>query len=374
MLEKYMKFKKFLLMVIIVLALGILAVTGIQIYQERVKTENEYKELAIAAQEERKAQRELERQSNFYEKLEKGFDAKILVVGNSMGLSEGSSSSGAWTDVLAKKLEKKYGVDIWYKNISSAYTGYGTGYVKLSTLDDSKEYDVVITCYPATEDKEELVQYEAILRYVKQKYNNCAIISIIANSDRKVDCTKVYDLIQHYGGTSVNMQEIIDDHGNEVIDHQFYPNDQGYQLYVDNIFRAIESEISDGAQVENEIKKPVYDQVKEYDNCVFVPIKKCRKLDEKKFVIDLDSFSGKICIRAKYKKGNQAYDIYYDYGKWLTRNELNYSVNCWYESFLYHDVPEAEKELMFVLSWDSTMDEIEGVYLISENPITIKSN
>ena len=60
--------------------------------------------------------------------------------------------------------------------------------------------------------------------------------------------------------------------------------------------------------------------------------------------------------------------------QWLTRNELNYSVNCWYESFLYHDVPEAEKELMFILSQDSTMDEIEGVYLISENPITIKSN
>ena len=77
MLEKYMKFKKFLLMVIIVLALGILAVTGIQIYQERVKTENEYKELAVADQEEQKAQRELERQSNFYEKLEKVCDSTL---------------------------------------------------------------------------------------------------------------------------------------------------------------------------------------------------------------------------------------------------------------------------------------------------------
>ena len=99
-----MKFKKFLLIVIIVLALGILEVTGIQIYQERVKTENKYKELAIADQEERKAQRELERQSNFYEKLEKGFDAKILVVGNSMGLSEESSSNGEWIDIGRLKI------------------------------------------------------------------------------------------------------------------------------------------------------------------------------------------------------------------------------------------------------------------------------
>ena len=369
-----MKFKKILLIVIIALAVGILAAAGFQSYQERVKKEREYKELAIADQEKRKAQRELERQSNFYEKLERGFDVKILVVGNSMGLSEGSSSNRKWTDDLTKKLEKKYGVDIWYKNISNPYTGYGTGYVKLSTLDDSRDYDAVITCYPATEDEKELVQYEAILRYAKQKYNNCALISVIANSDSKVDFTKVYDLIQYYGGISVNMQDVIDEHGNEVINHQFYPNDQGYQLYADYVFNAIESEIFDGAQVENEIKEPVYDQVKEYNNCVFVPIRKCRMLDEQLFFIDLDSFSGKICIQAKWKKGNQIYDIYYDYGKWLTRNELKYSMNCWYESFLYHDVPEAEKELMFDLSGDSTIDQIEGFYLISENPIKLIGN
>lgn len=69
-----------------------------------IRLENEYKESTEAARLEEQAQRELERQSNFYEKLERGFDVKILVVGNSMGLSEESSSNGEWIDIGRLKI------------------------------------------------------------------------------------------------------------------------------------------------------------------------------------------------------------------------------------------------------------------------------
>lgn len=368
-----MKLKKYVLGAVVALLLGFLITKGIQIYQEGARLEKEYEALAIDEQAEEKAQRELERKSNFYEKLKRGFDAKILVIGNSMAFSEGGSSEGKWTDILVKKLEKRYEVDIQYSSIASAYTGAGTGYVKLATLDDDTDYDAVILCYPATEDKEELIQYEALLRSVKQKFDKCTIISVIANSDQQADCTSLYNLVRHYGGVSVNMQEVIDEHGEDVIDHEFYPNDKGYKLYANTIFDTIKSKVTKNAQVKDGDIEPVYSQVLEYDNCIFVPIRKCRKLNKNTFSIDLESYCDKVCIQTRWKKGKKAYDIYYDDGKWLTRNELNYSVDCWYDTFLFHDVPSAKKEVMFTLSRDTTMDEIEGIYLISKNPIKIKS-
>lgn len=369
-----MKIKKYIILIISILVSMILIVGAYQIFKEHLKIDQKHELLAKEFEKQQKAQRELEKNSNFYEKLERGFDVKILLVGNSMALSEGSSLDGKWTDILKDKLEETYSVNIWYENMGSAYSDYGAGYVQLATLNDNIDYDAVITCYSATQDENKLIQYEAILRTIKSKYDNCAIISVLANSDQQEDPGKLCELIQHYDGVSIDMQKVISDNGDSVIDHEFYPNDLGYQLYADYVFSTIESGVENNipSNVNNIV--PIYEQVLEYNNCIFMPLRKCRKQNDNIFFIDLSSFQGKICMKARFKKGKKAYDIYYDYGNWITRNEMNYSVDCWYDSFLFHDISNVQEELMFVLSGDLTMDEIEGVYLISEDPIVLKDS
>lgn len=369
-----MKIKKYIILIISILVSIILVVGGYQIFKYYVKIDQENEVLAKEFEKQQKAQRELEKNSNFYEKLERGFDVKILLVGNSMALSEGSSSDEKWPDILKDKLEEKYNVNVLYENMGSAYSDYGAGYVQLATLEDNIDYDAVITCYPATQDENKLIQYEAILRTIKNKYDNCAIISVLANSDQQEDPTKVCEMIQLYGAVSVDMQKIINDNGDSVIDHDFYPNDLGYQLYADYVFGTIESGVANNIPSNVNNIDPIYEQVLDYNNCVFVPLRKCRKQNDNTFIIDLSSFQGKICMKARFAKGKKAYDIYYDNGNWITRNEMNYSEDCWYDTFLFHDIPNVQKKLIFSLSGDVTMDEIEGVYLISEDSIVLKDS
>lgn len=350
----------------------VLVILGFQTYQKRALIENQGKESAANQTTEEQAQRKLEQESNFYEKLKNGFDVNILVVGNSMALSEGASSDVDWLHTLSEELENKYHSNVRYKNIANAYSGYGAGFVKVATLDDISAYDATIICYPAAELEEELIQYEAILRQIKKNNSDCAIISILANSDKNVFPAQTIQITNHYGGISINMQDVINKEGGKVINHDFYPNDTGYELYAKEVFSSVNNGISEGRNTQCEVTSPIREKVMGYDYCTFVPISKCRKLENNTFFIDVDNFSGKVCICACFKKGKQIYDIYHDYGKWSTRNELYSTTDCWYDSFLLHDIPATNKEIMFVLGGDSSIDQISGVYLISQNPISIK--
>lgn len=360
------------LSIIAVVVCATLVVLGFQIAQKRALVENLGKESATNQLAEEQDQRKLEQKSNFYEKLQNGFDVKILVIGNSMALSEGASSDYDWLHTLSEELETKYHVNVRYNNIASAYSGYGAGFVKAATLDDVSTYDAAIICYPAAELEEELIQYEAIARLIKKNNSDCAIISILANSDKATAPDQTIQVTDHYCGISINMQDIISQEGTKVIDHEFYPNEAGYELYTKETFNSINNAISAGKNTQCEAIEALREKVKEYDYCTFVPISKCRREGNNTFFVDVDSFSGKICICACFKKGKQIYDIYHDYGKWLTRNELYYETDCWYDSFLFHEIPATNNEFMFILGGDLSIDQISGIYLISRDPIVIK--
>ena len=169
-----MKKRFIVLSILATIVVIVLVVLAFQTYQKRALVENQGKESAANQTTEEQAQRELEQESNFYEKLKNGFDVNILVVGNSMALSEGTTSDNDWINILVQKLKSTYHVNVRYKNIASGYSGYGAGFVKLATRDDLGNYDAVLICYPATEQEEDLIQYEAILRCIKKCNNSAA--------------------------------------------------------------------------------------------------------------------------------------------------------------------------------------------------------
>lgn len=348
----------------------VLVVLGFQTYQKRALVENQGKESAANQSTEEQAQRELEQGSNFYEKLKNGFDVNILVVGNSMALSEGASPGFDWIYMLSEELKNKYHSDVRYKSIASAYSRYESGIVKLSMLDNISVYDAVIICYSPTELEDELIQYEAILRYVKKYNSNIAIISILANSGSLISSSKTVALTDHYGGISVDMQNLINKEGSGVLDHDFYPNDEGYKLYAKATFESICRTVAEGKTNQVDSVNAMYEDVKKYNNCVFVPMSRCQKPDSNSFIVDINNFNGEICLLTHFNKGKQVYDIYFDGGTWLLQNELSYSADCWYDSFIFHDMPHIKNEVVFKLSGDSTLDQFLGICFISQDAIT----
>lgn len=366
-----MKSKKCLFLVPVILILLFFVIQSVFIYQERLEQQKEYERIAQEEQKAGKERRMLEQQSSFYEKLKYGFNTSVLILGDSMALSEGATSPNLWIDNLCSKLESQYESDVWFKNLGIAYSKYDVGYTQLATLNDNRDYDAVIVCYPAAKTEDELIQYEAILKKINERYDDCAVIAVLANSDQEIEVADTINLIDYYGGIYIDMQQIIDKNGDEVIDHEFYPNDKGYELYTNYVFKEIDDAVTNNKKVKEQIE-PMYEQVKQYNHCIFVPIYNCRKLNINTFIIELESFSGKICIQTRWTAGNKAYDIYCDYGNWIARNECSYAGNTWYDTFLFHDVPVADDEIMFVLSRDALISEIKGVYLISENAIILK--
>ena len=53
-------------------------------------------------------------------------------------------------------------------------------------------------------------------------------------------------------------------------------------------------------------------------------------------------------------------------------NELQYSYDCWYDIYLFHNIPTIKNEIMIQCWDDFSLDQIKGVYLISEHPIKFK--
>ena len=153
------------LSILIVIGVSILGVNRYKVQDEQIK---KYCQIALEEQQVESEQRELERNSNFYEKLEYGFDTHLLVLENSMSLSEGASNDMNWINVLKKKIESNYESYVWIKNLAFRYTGYDVGFTQIAALNDSRDYDAVMICYPACVDEKELTLYEAILAQIKK--------------------------------------------------------------------------------------------------------------------------------------------------------------------------------------------------------------
>lgn len=365
-----MKYRNFIAVLCVLLAI-MLIVMGFNKYKlQQEKLEENY-QIALQKQQKGKERETLELNSNFYEKLKFGFDTSILVLGNSIALSEGATTESYWLNSLVEKLESKYNSQVWYHNLACRYMGYDAGYTQIATLDDSIDYDAVIICYPPCMNDEDLIQYEAILFQVKNKYETAAIISVMANSDQIVNPERTIDLVEYYDGVYVDMQPVINESENSLIYQRIYPNDKGYGLYAEEVFAKIVDCVNEGKMTSKKVF-PQMEGVHQYKNCCFIPIQNCRKISENTVVIDLSHFSGKICIQTMWNSGRKAYDIYCDYGNWLTRNELNYEVSCWFDVFLMHDVPKADKEIMIQFSEDAKLSEVKGFYLISANSIELE--
>ena len=362
-----MKYKNF----IIALCFLLLVVIGFNRYKLQEKNLEENYQVAFQEQQKERERRKLELNSNFYGKLKSGFDTSILVLGDSIALSEGATTELYWLNSLIEKIESKYNSHVWFRNLACQYMGYDAGYTQIATLDDSIDYDAVIICYPPCMDDEDLIQYEAILFQIKKKYETAAIISVMANSDRIANPECTIDLVEHYDGVYVGMQSIISESSNSLIHHEIYPNDRGYELYAEEVFAKIVDCVNDDKITSKKVS-PKMESVYQYENCCYIPIQNCRKISENTVVIDLNHFNGKICIQTMWDSGRKAYDIYYDDGNWLTRNELSYEVPCWFDVFSLHDIPKADKEIMIQFSGNVNLSEIKGFYLISEDSIELE--
>ena len=192
--------------------------------------------------------------SNPYEKIKKGEEVNILVLGNGVGLSEGKTDeSGNWTSSLSKWLEETYKSKA---NITNLSQDKATVKVGLEELEKNKDnFDLAYIIFGENDQKEikpnEFKEdYEKIIKNLKERNKNISIVPIIENSLRKKNeyTTIIEDIGKDNDIKVLDMATVFTKdpapYAKLTTKGGIYPNNVGYSLYFSNIKSLIEANIA----------------------------------------------------------------------------------------------------------------------------------
>lgn len=205
---------------------------------------------------------------NFYQRLKEGRDVSILVIGDSIGLSAGSTKGNGWTDRLKSDIKKTYGSSCDITQITGGGTTVVRGWVEYNRTQTGKTYDAIFICEGQNDQSYPLSQFEhyydnLLSRLIKSKANT-AIYQLVESSIRKNnDYTQtISDLSNHYGTERIDMRVAF---GNSPIPYSglskdgVHPNDTGYALYENAILQNIKNNVQANKSTLHNQASPLYD-------------------------------------------------------------------------------------------------------------------
>ena len=289
---------------------------------EKFKQEEEIQRQQIF--QDTKAQKELEKRKetdSFFEKLDDGFDVKILVIGDEIGTGESASEkSKSWISLLSSKLESTYNVKVHVKNVSMSGNSSYAGYVRTKVLSDRVQYDLAIICYGQNDQNKQFQkQYESIIRAVRTSYDKCSIISVLESSQRDYTykMKTIQDLAYHYG---IFIADTIGPFNNGsygkyeslTTDDKICPNDKGHQIYADTIYDIIDENVDANTTYTNENIEPLNKDVPYFDKLTPINARDFEK-NGKNYTYTLSSpITGIVGIDYKYLTGKNGCRIFID--------------------------------------------------------------
>ena len=99
-------------------------------------------------QEKEAALKQKKAEDSFYQKLSDGFDANVLVVGDSIGAGAGTETDvQQWFKQLQSHLRTDNKASVSVTNISMGGNASYAGYVRTMALNDDVDFDLAIICY-----------------------------------------------------------------------------------------------------------------------------------------------------------------------------------------------------------------------------------
>ena len=254
---------------------------------------------------------------NGFQKLACAQDVSMLIVGDSIGAQQ-------WPVNVASWMEKNYNVKCTLKNISLGGNVSYSGFTSLYRLDDACPYDIVIICYGQNDpDLEFAADYEALLRLVLERYNNCSAISVLESSQREYTAkmqaiqqiasyysVPVADTIQAFDKSGLSYESLSGD--------GVHPNEAGQDIYAQLIEQVIADSVaeeasrrsallfaalSDGEAVDFSqydssftLPQPLSENVEEYSRFRYYPASAFTRLSGTEWQIQLSGVLGKLGI------------------------------------------------------------------------------
>lgn len=239
-------------------------------------------------------------QYSAYQKLAKGYDVKMLVMGDSVIDGTGASAEDkTWYAQLEKHINEKYTA-----STGAAFTveiAAGPGHSLFPDLmsvregDLASDCDLAVLCY----GNEDAVlgfgpYYEVLVRSILEKNPDCSIIFVLeategGHSERMVDAEgisayysiPVADTFGPY--YALGIKGFFGAFADGV-----HPNDQGHGIYFDAISAAIDDAVAADAG-KHELLEPSSEQAKRFENIEYIPASEFTRVDDISYSVDYEN-------------------------------------------------------------------------------------
>lgn len=269
-------------------------------------------------QEKQTALKQQEAEDGFYQKLADGFDANILIVGDSIGEGAGTETDGQqWFKQLQAYLQNVNKGKVSVTNVSMGGNTSYAGYVRTMALNDDVDYDLAIVCYGQNDRTDGFsTNYESIIQAIRTKYPDCSIISILESSQREYTekMTTIQSICEHYSIPIADTIAAFNNSGkayDDLTNDGVHPNDAGQTIYYE-IVKAVIDENVTASTGKMEDADVINADVHKFDNFIWYGADTdFERVDDTTFTLNA-SASGIFGIDYTFESGDNKADIYVD--------------------------------------------------------------
>lgn len=255
-----------------------------------------------------------------YEKLDKGEDVNILILGDSIGISShASDTEHSWVYQMEQSLEERYGSGIYINNMSMNGNISYSEYVRAKALKDGVNYDLAILCVGENDSVYEFSPYyEALIRAVAEKYKNCQIISVLQSSQtyESEKIQKTIALCEHY---DIPMADTIAAFAQSGIPYEqlssdgIHPNDTGYEIYTNTVVGLIDSLVnSDTVHACAKNMEPLDTDAADFSGFSYYSVKDFSYDGKNTYDIDVSNVSGTLGLDFGIIRTDCVTEVYVD--------------------------------------------------------------
>ena len=283
------------------------------------------KEIAQAEAEEKAAALEEKRESDsFYQKLQDGFDVKILVVGDTIANGYGASSADAtWFNLVKKSIEEQYNVGVTMDNVSILDSGAYASYARVK-MEEDEDYDLALICTGANDAEETLpVYYEALLRAIQSKFRKCSVICIqeYMETENNARNLSILSLANAYNAYSADLFNKMYADPTLYLQGGGYLNDAGHELYASTVYSVIKSGVNSDAEFMITQETPINEEAAKFDEFLYVPADRFTR-SGRQYSLEA-SVTGIVAFDFAVPPGENSFDVYVDRVKTVSYSVTN---------------------------------------------------
>lgn len=213
-----------------------------------------------------------------YQKLKTGERINVLVLGDETCTGYGSQEGTAWVDTLGDKLYEKYGSSVYITNLAYNYATAFIQYYEIKALDNNVDYDLILISLGANDKRTDYdtafdSQYEALVRAAKAEYPNAELLTVIQSTEgensKKAEAIRA--ITSYYNGKCIDVAKAFSQsESGELNFDGVFPNDLGYELYVDAAAETISACVDEGFKTTQIPSQPLYDDAASYDSYQYI--------------------------------------------------------------------------------------------------------